>query len=80
MGTQQSSAAPSGAAATTVAAKQSNYLQEMWIELKKTTWPTREEAIRLTMLVLVVIVTLGIYMGALDVILSFIITKSGFLK
>ena len=45
-------------------------LKETWEELKKTTWPTRQEANRLTAVVIGVIIVLGIYMGLLDVLLS----------
>lgn len=47
-----------------------NMLVETWVELKKTTWPTPKEARRLTMVVIVVILILGTYMGLLDWILS----------
>ena len=45
-------------------------IKETIEELKKTTWPTRKEANRLTLVVVGVIIVLGIYMGLLDVILS----------
>ncbi|HZO88414.1 MAG TPA: preprotein translocase subunit SecE [Chthonomonadaceae bacterium] len=57
-----------------------NYLQEVWVELKKTTWPTREEATRLTMVVIAVIIVLGFYMGFLDYLLSTIVTKFSLIK
>jgi preprotein translocase SecE subunit len=57
-----------------------NYLQEVLVELKKTTWPTKEEATRLTLVVIVVITVLGAYMGALDYILSAVVTKFQILK
>ena len=47
-----------------------NTLQETIVELKKTTWPTRAEANRLTLVVIGVIVVLGLYMGLLDAALS----------
>lgn len=59
-----------------------NYLQEVMVELKKTTWPTRAEANRLTVVVIMVIVVLGVYMGLLDTALSFIFNNKShpFLK
>ncbi len=57
-----------------------NYLQEVLVELKKTTWPTKEEATRLTFVVIAVIIALGIYMGALDYLLSTVVTKFQILK
>jgi preprotein translocase subunit SecE len=52
-----------------------NTLVETWVELKKTTWPSKQEANRLTMVVIGVIVVLGIYMGLLDTLLSFIFNR-----
>jgi preprotein translocase subunit SecE len=36
-------------------------------ELKKVTWPTREETIRLTVAVIVVSVTIGLLLGGVDI-------------
>lgn len=47
-----------------------NMWQETLVELKKTTWPTREEANRLTYVVIGIVVVLSIYMGVLDFVLS----------
>jgi preprotein translocase SecE subunit len=47
-----------------------NTLQETIVELKKTTWPTRAEANRLTAVVIGVILVLALYMGLLDAALS----------
>jgi preprotein translocase subunit SecE len=47
-----------------------NTLRETLVELQKTTWPTRAEANRLTMVVIGVIIALGIYMGLLDALFS----------
>ena len=35
-------------------------------ELKKVVWPTRREAIRLTIMVLAICVAVGIFLGAID--------------
>jgi preprotein translocase subunit SecE len=35
-------------------------------ELRKVTWPTREEAKNLTLIVLVVLVAMAIFLGAID--------------
>ena len=75
MATQQSSPAPA-----VVAGQKSNYFMEMFTELKKTTWPTKHEAMRLTSLVLAVIVALSIYMGILDWLLTTLVQKTGLLK
>lgn len=41
-------------------------------ELKKVVWPKREDVVRLTMIVLFVSVIVGLYIGALDYIFTFI--------
>ncbi len=56
----------------------SRYLRETNAELKKVTWPTRPDALRLTGLVLVVVVVSSLVLGSLDYIFAqlirFIIT------
>jgi len=46
------------------------YLRETRIELKKVTWPTREEAIHLTYIVLGVTLAFAIFLGFLDWVFS----------
>jgi len=50
--------------------KRKNILAEVMYELKNVTWPTLPEAWRLTMVVLAVIVSMAIYMGIIDAVLS----------
>lgn len=38
----------------------------IWAELKKVTWPSRQEALRLSLIVLVLCVVLGAVLGLLD--------------
>ena len=42
------------------------FLKEVRSELKRVTWPTKNEAIRLTSMVIAVSIVVGIYIGALD--------------
>jgi len=56
------------------------YIQEVITELKKTTWPSNQEATRLTMVVIAVLVALGIYMGFLDWGLSLLVSKFSLIK
>jgi len=42
------------------------YFRETWIELKKVSWPTRQEAINLTLIVLAVTVFMAALLGVLD--------------
>lgn len=46
------------------------FLKEVQEELKKVVWPTRDEVIRLTAVVLLVSLIVGIYLGAIDYILT----------
>ena len=46
------------------------FYRETIAELKKVTWPTRTEAIQLTRVVLIVIVTVGLFLGFLDFLFS----------
>ena len=57
-----------------------NFLRETIEELRKTKWPTRQEAWRLTSVVIAVIVALGFYMGTLDYILTKLIESMSLLK
>lgn len=47
------------------------FLRQTQDELKKVTWPTRNEVVRLTLVVIVISVLVGLYIGGLD----FIFTK-----
>jgi len=42
------------------------YFREVIGELKKVVWPTREETRRLTIMVIIVSVAVGIFLGAVD--------------
>ena len=45
------------------------FLQEVQEELKKVVWPTREEVIRLTIVVLFISVVVGLFLGGIDIVL-----------
>lgn len=76
----KSSGGSGGADNADGAQKTRNFLKETVIELKKTTWPTQQEATRLTSVVIGVIVVLGIYMGTLDALLSFLVNRFSLIK
>ena len=42
------------------------FLKEVVAELKKVTWPTREETIKLTVIVIVISILFGAFIGVLD--------------
>jgi preprotein translocase subunit SecE len=46
------------------------YVSESWSELKKVTWPTREQVRNLTVLVFVISGVFGVYIGFFDLIFS----------
>ena len=46
------------------------WLRESRAELRKVTWPTREEALRLTYVVIGLSVALGLLLGGADFLLS----------
>jgi preprotein translocase subunit SecE len=51
-------------------AKQENaivrYFKETWVELKKVNWPTRREALNLTLIVLAVTMSMAVLLGVID--------------
>jgi preprotein translocase subunit SecE len=46
------------------------YLRETWFELKKVSWPTRSEAINLTVIVVSVTSFLAVVLGVIDWVFS----------
>lgn len=46
------------------------FLKEVREELSKVTWPSREQTIRYTVLVIIVAVAVGLFLGGLDYILT----------
>ena len=46
------------------------YINETVGELRKVTWPTRREATNLTIIVLIVTIVMGVYLGFLDYLFS----------
>lgn len=61
-------------AAKKATAQKPNRIQKWWNqtvgELRRVTWPTREEAIRMTKIVLVVVVAMAVFLGVIDFIFS----------
>jgi preprotein translocase subunit SecE len=56
------------------------FINESWSELKKVTWPTREQVRNLTVLVFVVSFTVGLYITVLDLVfqgaIGFLVERS----
>jgi len=64
--TTQRQAEPRPALAPRAARFRWGFLQEVVSELQKVAWPSREEATRLTVMVVVVSVAVGIALGLID--------------
>lgn len=47
-----------------------NFFKEVKEELEKVAWPTREQTVRYTILVVIVAVGVGLFLGGLDYILT----------
>lgn len=58
-----------------------SFLKEVKEELNKVAWPTREQTLRYTILVIIVALVVGAFLGGLDYILTavtaFILEKYG---
>ncbi|RPI34185.1 MAG: preprotein translocase subunit SecE [Chloroflexota bacterium] len=48
----------------------SKFFRETIGELRKVNWPTRQEAINLTSIVLIVIFAMSLFLGVLDILFS----------
>jgi preprotein translocase subunit SecE len=46
------------------------FYRETTAELRKVVWPTRDEAIRLTGIVIVVVIAMSLFLGAIDYALT----------
>ena len=51
------------------------YIKESRNELSKVTWPTREETIRMTTIVIVILVIFGAYIAGLDALFASIVAR-----
>ena len=51
------------------------YFRETRGELRRVTWPTREESQRLTMVVIAVTIVFAIFLGALDATFSWVVGR-----
>jgi len=50
----------------------STFLTEVWAELKKVTWPTRQETYAATGVVIAVTAIVALYLGLVDLALSYL--------
>lgn len=47
-----------------------NFATDIVEELKKVTWPSRQETIRLTVIVIGISLIIGLYLGIIDILLA----------
>lgn len=47
-----------------------NFATDVIDELKKVSWPTKSETIRLTTIVIIVSLIIGLYVGIIDILLA----------
>lgn len=50
--------------------KKPNFATDVFDELKKVSWPSRAETIRLTLIVIGVSLIIGLYVGIIDILLT----------
>lgn len=48
----------------------SNFFNDLVEELKRVTWPTKKETIRLTVVVILISLIIGLYVGIIDILLA----------
>ena len=51
------------------------FVEESWSELKKVTWPTREQVRNLTVLVFIISGAVGLYIAVFDIAFDFLIAR-----
>lgn len=55
--------------------KTTTFLRESRLELKKVTWPSREETTRHTLTVILISATVAVFLGGLDFVFQFILNN-----
>jgi preprotein translocase subunit SecE len=51
------------------------FLTEVWTELRKVHWPTRQETLAATIVVIVVVLIVSLWLGFVDGVISFLFTR-----
>jgi preprotein translocase subunit SecE len=51
------------------------FIEDIFAELKKVTWPTRQETAYLTMVVLIVATAAGVVLGLVDVVFNWVVDQ-----
>jgi preprotein translocase subunit SecE len=53
-----------------------NFLRDVKVELTKVTWPTREQLIQYTMIVIGITVFVAVFLGAVDFVLQSVLNRT----
>lgn len=64
-------------AAVQAAKKPVQFLKEVWLELGKVKWPSWPDVAQLTTVVLMTVISVGLYVYVMDVFFSFAFKKLG---
>ena len=51
------------------------FFRDTYAELRKVTWPSRQEAVRLTAMVLVISACVGVLLGVIDYLFTLLFTR-----
>ena len=51
------------------------FLKEVRLELKRVTWPTKEDTIKYTSIVIGLVLTIAVFLGGLDFLFTWILDK-----
>jgi len=51
------------------------FFKEVQLEIKKVNWPTREETVRYTLIVIIVSAAVAAFLGALDLVFTTFLNK-----
>jgi preprotein translocase subunit SecE len=55
--------------------KITTFLKEVRLELKKVTWPTRQDTVKYTMTVVIISLGVALFLGAADYIFAWLLKK-----
>lgn len=69
--------AKQGAQKASVVKRAKTFFQEVWAELLKARWPSREELTKFTAVVLVAVIAVAVYIGIVDGIFSWLSAAIG---
>jgi preprotein translocase subunit SecE len=71
--TTQLTATPAGSAGPGSVARAGTFLHNVRAEMRKVTWPSKDELLKATRMILVLSVALGVLIGLLDFVLQLIL-------